>query len=648
MKKLLFIKLVLLITFTTILAQAQTWNRDYVEFKAFPTKSVVNAGEEFELQLNMDIIDYWYTYSTEMQLSDEGIGPSQTFIEFKSNDKIEPIGEVIIPKPQSKYDEGFEMDITYFSGKSQFVLKGKAKEKIDFSIDSVFVNVYAQFCDTVKCMPPEDFFVLVENSPISEAVASMVGFEKPKKAKKEIITVGEGGDSGKDKKEDTGLMAFLLMAAGFGMAAWVMPCVFPMIPITVSFFTKRSEKANSQGIFDATLYLVGIVITFTLIGILAGLILGPSGGQDIATNPYINFLLAAVFILIAFSLFGAFEIQIPTSWVNKLNLKTQGSGKLPIIMMGIVFSLTSFACTVPFVAGIMANMDDSLLRPTLGFMTYSLVFAFPFFFFALFPSWMKKLPKSGGWMNNVKVIMGFLELAFAIKFLSNMDLTLNLGLLPRDIFLSIWIACSILIVFYILGMFKLKIDSPLDSVGPVRAMWAVVFMSATIYLFSGLYGKSLGELDAFLPPDDYGQELTSSSGSMGGSTSNGGMDLAEHHWVRSLDEGIEIAKRENKKIFLDFTGWNCTNCRLMEKKVFPIKDIHNALNEFVLVRLYTDRQNEEEQANKQYQMDKFNMVSLPYYAIITPDEEVIATEAFNRNANEFLDFLNKGIDHTLN
>jgi len=634
MKKLLLLKFIFLINIINLFSQ----DIDFVKLEALPTKSIIKTGEEFQVQLNVNIIDYWYIYSTKEQLSDEGIGPSPSSIDFNTNEKLELIGEVLVPKTKSKMDEGFEMMVDYFSGKVQFVLNARAKEDIDFSIDSIFVNLFAQFCDTVQCMPPSDYLIKINANTISEVRVGMQAFVPPSKE----LTNSEKSNNDFENEEEGDLLAFLLMAAGFGMAAWVMPCVFPMIPITVSFFTKRSEKTNSKGIFDASLYLIGIVITFTLIGVLAGVILGPSGGQDIATNPLINLVLAVVFIAIALSLFGAFEIQIPTSWVNRLNLKTQGTGKFPIIMMGVVFSLTSFACTVPFVATIMANIDDGLLRSTLGFMVYSIVFASPFFFFALFPSMMKKLPKSGGWMNNVKVVMGFLELAFAVKFLSNMDMSFDLGLLPRDIFLSIWIGCSVLIVFYVLGLFKLKSDSHLESVGPVRALWAVIFTSITIFLLSGLYGKSLGELDAFLPPDEYGVSVSASSSSIGMDGLK--TESKKLKWIRNLEEGLLVAKKENKNVFVDFTGWMCTNCRLMEKKVFVKSKIHNALENYVLIKLYTDRQNEEEEANKNYQIENFNIASLPFYVIMTPEQNVIATEAFTRDENKFLDFLNKGIN----
>jgi thiol:disulfide interchange protein DsbD len=284
---------------------------------------------------------------------------------------------------------------------------------------------------------------------------------------------------------------------------------------------------------------------------------------------------------------------------------------------------------------------------------FSAVFAAPFFLLALFPSFMQKLPKAGGWMNNVKVVMGFLEIAAAIKFISNVDLVWSLGIMPREMFLAIWIGCAVLITLYVLGTFRLPHDSEVNGVSSPRLIFAILFSTITIYLWSGLYGKSLGELDAFLPPPDYEQLMSSSAGSIqstgpvnsnpSGSTAVKPSGEENSEWLTDYKQALKIAKETNKSLFIDFTGFTCTNCRWMETKMFVKTEIDKLIGQYVKVRLYTDRQQEPYISNKMLQMEKFNSIELPLYVILRPDGELVGTKAFTRDEKEFLTFLQSGL-----
>ncbi|MDP1615536.1 MAG: cytochrome c biogenesis protein CcdA, partial [Methylococcales bacterium] len=326
-----------------------------------------------------------------------------------------------------------------------------------------------------------------------------------------------------------------------------------MVPITVSFFTKRAEQGKGKGLRDSSVYAIGIITTFTAIGFILALAFGASGIQSFATNPFINLAIATIFIVFALNLFGAFEIQLPTSILNKLNSKSQGGGIVSVLLMGLTFSLTSFTCTVPFVgSALISAAGGEWFYPIIGMLGFSAVFAAPFFLLALFPSAINKLPKAGGWMNNVKVVMGFLEIAAAIKFISNADLVWALGIMPRDLFLGIWIGIGILITIYIIGLFRLQHDSPVQSVGSMRVVFAIFFASVSFYLVAGLVGRPLGEIDAFLPPPDYSTIMSDSPTSAVKSvsvTTLGNKTIVDEDWLSDYKAAEAQAKAQNKMLF---------------------------------------------------------------------------------------------------
>ncbi|HZK76764.1 MAG TPA: cytochrome c biogenesis protein CcdA [Candidatus Kapabacteria bacterium] len=435
---------------------------------------------------------------------------------------------------------------------------------------------------------------------------------------------------------------FILAAAGFGLLALLTPCVFPMVPITVSFFTKRNAGSKKAAAKDAFLYAGGIVVTFVVLGFMLSLIAGPAGINEFAANPWANLVIAAIFIAFALNLFGLFEIGVPSSILSKLNSTAQHSKNkmFSVVLMGFVFSLTSFTCTVPFVGTLMVAFSrGSWFVPLIGMIVFASIFAAPFFLLALFPNLMKSLPRSGTWMNNVKVVMGFLEVAAALKFFSNVDLIWSWHFFSRDLVLAAWIAIAIITTFYLLGRFQLSHDTPIDHIGGIRVLMAVTFLAVGIYLYTGLNGHPLGQLDGFLPPVDSGELAQASIGF----SSNNGTPVAQitEQWIPSYSDALAEAKKTGKNIFIDFTGYTCTNCRAMEATVFSRQDVKQMFQKFVLARLYTDNDTPLNDSNRDMEENRFNTIALPFYVIVSPNDKPLATfPGFTRDAESFKSFLN--------
>lgn len=642
------------------LAYSQT---EHIKIKAYPTKSKVTSGEEFYIKAHFETDEYWYTYSFVEKLSDEGIGPTPSEVTLLPGDAFEKPGHFFASKPKVKYDKGFEMDIETYE-KAELIIPVKAARDIDFSSGEYKVNFYIQLCDTVRCLPGTDYPAIIsaEEVKVSDSdieklirlnltysddgypVSSYAEAFNPEnteddKSKNEIQKTESTAEI--DEAKEKGIWTFIGLAMLLGGGSLLTPCVFPMVPITVSFFTKRSEKGQGKALRDSIIYSLGIMSTFTAIGVIAAVIGGATGIGDLATNGWVNLFIATVFLVFAFNLFGAYEIQVPTGIMNRLNAKATGSGIGSVLIMGFIFSLTSFTCTVPFVGTALIGLaGGEWFYPIVGMLAFSAVFASPFFILALLPSMMTKLPKSGGWLNNVKVVMGFIEIAAAIKFLSNADLFWQFEIISKELFLAIWILCTIMITVYILGGFKLPHDSPLNGVGSVRIVFSMAFGVLSFWLLLGAFGKPLGELDAFLPPAGYagsGQWAATSGVNPGGGTGN-----TEEKWYKDYDEAVAAAKESGKNIFIDFTGWQCTNCRWMESNMFPLAESQDMMKDYVKVKLYTDSRKPEDRANKQLQQERFGSIELPLYVLMTPDEKLIATKAFTRDKQEYLDFLRKG------
>jgi thiol:disulfide interchange protein DsbD len=411
-----------------------------------------------------------------------------------------------------------------------------------------------------------------------------------------------------------------------------------MIPITVSYFTSHSAGHRGTAIKLATIYSLGIVGTFTIVGMLLAFFVGAAGINLFAANPWINLLITAIFLFFAFNLFGAYEITVPSGILTSLDKLTRskegdGSGVVGALLMGLTFTLTSFTCTSPFVGTILVSASQGNWRmPLLGMLVFSAVFALPFFVLALAPHLISQLPRAGGWMNSVKVAMGFLEVAAAMKFISNVDLVWKWGIFTRDVVLAIWIAIGVVLTVYLLGKFQLSHDSKPERLGAFRVFAAVVSLAISFYLLTGLFGAKMGELESFLPPD-----LSNSSARIFGRSDT------EPRWIENDYAGaLAKAKSENKLVFVDFTGYTCTNCRWMEANVFPKKEVESELAKFVLARLYTDGEGEVFSRQQQMEQDMFGTVALPFYAIVSADGKVISSfPGLTRNTGEFVDFLKK-------
>ncbi len=632
---------------------------DHIKISAYSDKTEVKAGDEIMVKMVITMDDYWYTYGMVEIIGEEGIGPMPSEITMQPADVFELPTHVFAQKPYIKYDEGFEFDIEIYKTKYEFYVPVKIKKDANLAEIGAKAVFFVQLCDTIRCLPGEEYSGLISAETITFSESDIADFVKvnatysedgfpsyaydesvdrdferadkktPEKAQTESSEII-------DQKKKEGIFSYIWFSMLMGAVSLLTPCVFPMIPITVSFFTKRAEKSKGTGLRDSLVYSLGIILTFTMIGFMVSIFFGPTGISQLATNGWVNLAIAAIFVIFALNLFGAFEIQIPPSLLNLLNKKSTGDGIGSVLMMGLVFSLTSFTCTVPFVGSSLISVSSGeWFYPILGMLGFSAVFAAPFFLLALFPSFMTKLPKSGGWMNNVKVVMGFVEIAAAIKFFSNADLFWSFELIPKDVFISIWLICGVLIVAYILGWYRLPHDSQVDSVGSVRIIFALVFGTITIWLGTGLLGKPLGELDAFLPPKEYG--VNAAAFSMSGVSSSN----VEEYWFKDYDLAIAKAKEEDKPLFIDFTGWQCTNCRWMETNMFPRAPIHSLMQNMIKVKLYTDSRNPTDLANREMQRETFGSIELPLYVILSPDEKMIASKGFTRDETEFIEFLKK-------
>ena len=419
---------------------------------------------------------------------------------------------------------------------------------------------------------------------------------------------------------------YLWLAVTAGAVSLLTPCVFPMIPITVSYFTNHAAAGDARrsGLRSALVFTAAIIGSFTALGLLLALIFGATGVQRFAANPWLNLGLTALFVAFALNLFGFYEIALPSRALNALDSaardrQASGSEVTGAVLMGLTFALTSFTCTAPFVGTVLVTASTGAWRePALGMLAYSTVFALPFFVLALIPQWAARLPRAGRWLVSVKVVMGFLELAAALKFLSNADLVWHWGIFSRDVVLALWVAIAGLIAAYLVA-------SGPGTIG--RLVGAAAALGAGIWLATGLVGRSLGELESFLPPPSSQRDSY----------------VVNLNWhVNDLPGAIALAKQSSKPVFIDFTGYTCTNCRWMEANVFARTEVKAKLNQFALARLFTDGDGPVYEGQQAYQEKTFNTVALPLYAVLAPDGHTIATlPGLTRDPAVFLAFLEK-------
>lgn len=705
----------LLITLSPLLAQ-----EDPVKWSLHGVPERVTAGEWNEFEIKAVLEPGWHIYgltqppppiATQIRVGPDGTARSRLARQ---------------PEPIKRYDEAFGMETEFFEEEVTFRVPFMVTVNEAGRRELVIALTYQPCTDRV-CLPPID-------KELTLALAVVPGVVEPEDEVAGGVVAsgaGGGGEAGTDEiilpsislggaangakgagttgtpsadasaptsattaaplefgtfSAGEGWAGFLLLAALMGALTLLTPCVFPMIPITVSYFANRGATvgagrvtavgasavavtAGSGGaagvevvtgvaatgtatqrvrrgptgrqVRDALLYGAGIVLAFSGLGLLLALIYGATGINRFATNPWINLLVAGIFIGFAFTLLGSWQIRLPWRLANLLHSRSGGGGLGGIIFMGIAFAITTFTCTVPFVGTLLVAAADGVwLRPVLGMLVFSTVLALPFVLLALFPAVLESLPKSGGWMGTLMVVLGLIELGAALKFLSNADLIWRWGVLHREVVLALWIALSVIAALYLLKQIRLPGDTE-EGIGVGRMLAGGAFLAFALFLLPGLFGRHVGEIDAFLPPAVY----PGTEGAVKASGGGGGEESLV--WYSSYEEALSVAVSSGKPIFIDFTGYTCTNCRWMEANIFTRADVRERFQQYVLVRLYTDGRGEEYTKNQNMQRDRFGTVALPLYVVLTPQDEPIATfPGLTRDPQEFLRFLDTGLGRT--
>ncbi|MBU0529310.1 thioredoxin family protein [bacterium] len=587
------------------------------------------AGEVIEVQVIFSIDRGWHIYGMEEIKN----GPIPTSIQI-SGEAIEKQGIIVEPEPNVSYDEGFEMDIPHHNGRTKFIVPIKLKEGIISGVITLTAKATYQSCNNTICYPPMDQSVEVDL------------IVEPGEARTDRLNLVEESKIAANTNELTsldgaiakGFWSFIILAASMGFLALLTPCVFPMIPITVSFFTQQGETSGKKPIKNALVYALGIIITFTLLGFLLAVFLGASGANQLASSPWVNLFIGALFLVFALSLFGMYEIQVLQKLRNFSMQQEKRSGYIGVLFMALTFTLASFTCTVQFVGLLLvAAAQGQWFWPMLGMIVFSTAFALPFFFLAMFPQYLAKLPKSGGWLNAVKVVMGFMVFAVAFKFLGNVNLVWGWGIFTHDVVLAIWTASMIFTGIYLLGKIRLPHDSPVNSIGVGRMILSLLFIVFGLYLGTGLLGCPInGTIESYLPP-----KVESESGIV-----MTGEDTAveAQKWFSEMEDAIDEAKRTGKPIFLSFSGYTCTNCHWMDANILSQQEVRKLLEQFVLVKLYTDG-GKNHRTKRQYEIDRFGTAAQPFYVILDGTElEIARFQGMTRNVDEFVEFLNKGLN----
>jgi len=615
---------------------------DPVHWSLAPVKgrSVVSPGSVAYFELRATVDSGWHLYSPTTPPG----GPIVTKIQVNPNPLVKT-WEIYRPQPVRKLDPNFQIDTETYTGEAVFLAAVTAADNAAGQTN-VEVAVRYQVCSDVKCLPPVKKAVntglaFAAGTPVADykipsgyllvpAAATTTADGIPPR-----VADANPSASGPTAAVQQDLLPFLLTAFGFGLASLFTPCVFPMIPITVSFFLNQGgggAQSAKRGWTQALLFCSGIVVLFTSMGFLITAIAGPFGVVQLGSSPWVNGFIALVFFTFGLSLLGAFELTLPSGLLTKLNSASQGSGHLATLLMGLTFSLTSFACIGPIVGPLLiASVQDKGGKPILGMMAFAIGLALPFFLLALFPSYLRKLPRSGGWMVRVKVVLGFIVLAVMLKYLSNVDQVLQTHWLTRERFLAAWIVLFALPGLYLLGFLFMEGIKREESVGVSRALIAALFLIFAVSLGPGLFGARLGDLDAFVPEGS----LVAANGSAAG----GGAPPVGY-FKNQLDAALSLAKEQNKLVLVSFTGYACTNCHWMKANMFTRPEIQAALKDFVIVDLFTDGTDPDSEKNQKLEDERFGTASIPFYAIIDKNQNVVATfPQLTRNPQEFLGFL---------
>ncbi len=573
-------------------------------------------GQKVLAKLHAKIDPGWHLYSLSTPPP-----PIATSLTLADNSPL-TITHVLQPAPILKFDPNFNAKTETFEGEVEFLLELQVRKDAAAGNATIVANPRYQTCSDTSCIPPKT--KPVEASFSVDPAATAASYTIPK-GYAEPKAQSSGASSGASSINDNSLAGFLAIAFGFGLAAIFTPCVFPMIPITMSFFLNQENVTRRQSLMQAGLFCLGIVVLFTGLGLLTTSLLGPFGVVQLGSNPWVNGLICVIFLIFGLSLLGAFEITIPSFILTKLNTASQNGGILGTLLMGLTFSLASFACVGPFVGTLLAaSASGGGSRPAFGMLAFSIGLALPFFLLALFPSYLKKLPRSGGWLARVKVVMGFVVLAWMLKYLSSIDQVLQWGFLTRERFLAAWIILFAMPGLYLLGLLRMEGIKSEEPVGLGRLLASIAFLIFSISLVPGMSGGKLGELDSYVP--------VAASGAEGAAV-----------WAKNdLPGALAKAKAEGKRVLVNFTGYACTNCHWMKANMFTLPEIASLLkSNFILVDLYTDGTDEASQANQKLEDGKFGTIAIPYYVIYDGDQNVIAKfPELTRDPEKYMAFLN--------
>jgi thiol:disulfide interchange protein len=598
----------------SLFAQSEKFN--HVKWTLAVDQPAGTPGGAVLAKLQAEIDPGWHMYSLSTPP-----GPIPTTVKTIDSPAVARI-TIFEPPPIRKFDPNFNAETETYEGTQTFYARIELKKDAAPGAVPVTFEPRYQTCSGTSCIPPRTRTVtatlnVVPGPPAVAAAAIPAGYIEGKPSSK----------SPADSPQNADLAPFLAVAFGVGLAAIFTPCVFPMIPITMSYFV-----GQRGGLSQAITFCLGIIVLFTGMGLAATLLLGPAGVVQLGGNPWVNGFIALVFFTFGLSLLGAFEITIPSGILTRLNAASGQGGFAGALLMGLTFALASFACVGPFMGTLLAaSVTGGKLRPLLGMAFFASGLALPFFLLALFPKWLQKLPRSGEWLARVKVVMGFLVLAFMLKYLYSLDAVLQLHLLTRERFLAAAVVLVAMAGFYLLGFVRLAGISQDTELGVGRLMIGMLFVVAGVSLVPGMFGARLGDIEAFIPQPD---NNSVSSGSGGPSE-----ELA---WTKNdLDGAFARAKSENKLVLADFTGYACTNCKWMKANMFTRPEIGSAAKNMVLVELYTDGTDAASQANQKLEEEKFQTVAIPYYVLYDANRNVLATFADKTSdAQQYLAFLN--------
>lgn len=649
-----------------------------------------------ELHFKGTIKSPWHVYAIELEKE----GPIPTSVEF-----TEPTGYAFdgplteLTKAKKKYDPGFDFEIGMYSGKVELMRRVKVTSAAEVTING-FVEF--QSCDDETCLPPfqQEFSLKLPGfkgiaktsganernetgellsepamNPAQETVMNIAETETPKnESSADLELSSQSNFMQTPQSENKSLFVFLLIAFLAGLAAILTPCVFPMIPMTVSFFM-RGSASRGFAVLKGLVFGFSMILVYTGLGVVVGLTgMGAEAGTVLSTHWIPNLIFFVLFIFFAASFLGMFELIMPSGLINKADKQADKKGLLGSFFMGITTVLVSFSCTGPIVGSLLIESAGGLaIKPILGMFFFSLAFALPFTLLAIFPSMLKNLPKSGGWLNSIKVVLGFIILAFGMKFLIAIDQSYHLNIISREIYLGIWLVLSILLGLYFLGKLKFAHDSDLPYVSVPRFAMAVATFTFAIYLYTGIMGADLRSIAALIPPksaSSFSISTTSQSSSTFDQTSTycgpGKYDEKFHlpHGIKgyfTYEDGLKCAVEKDKPIFLDFTGHSCSNCKQMENQVWSDPEVLKLLKEeFVVISLYTDdktRVADEDiitradgkelrtigDINKQFEMDTFNSIATPLYLLLDHEGNLLAQpKGKDLNVQNFIDFLEEG------